>query len=1465
MVRIPGHVLAALSKATVLSPADHASPSEANQPLTITIVLKRDHQQAFERYLHEIYDPHSRNFHRFLSQREIASRFGPSRQTYHSVLAYLRGKGFQLIEGSKNRLTLTVRGTREQVESAFGVGIRDYRIGKRQFYANDSDPELPTALAPMVQAVSGLSDYAKPRPTHIAIFSAFCAVEVGLLANVVGLNPNTANGKACILGMLAQCINSNATAAGYGVQINAQFPPCNLLGFDEAPLEAAAHSESSHNSIDLAASPWQGATGAGETVGLVEFDNFQSSDVSDYLALVGLPATAIGNLSRINVDGGTSIGSGEDEVLLDIDTVMTVAPGANVAVYDAPFTGSGGSFQRVFQQMLDNGVSIISNSWAYCEDETSAADVDSIDSIFQNAAVAKVSVFNGSGDSGSTCLDGSANTVAVPADSPNATAVGGSSLVPGPGYTYGTETWWNDSETSPPAGQGGFGTSKFFSAPSYQSGLGSANRSVPDVVSNADPFHGVEICQADNGGCPNGKQYGGTSMSAPAWAAYTALLNQSLGANLGFLNPTIYPLASTGAFHGPSSLTSDFAHVGLGSPNLEALHQMLASETVGAVDSSVSEVLAFLQNGFQPAGAPAPSGEPADGTSESVVTVNLLDSNGNAVGGKTVTVTDVSGHATIVPPSAVTATGTGTATFKVTDTTPETLTLTAMDTTDGITLKAAPTLAFVSPVATQAGLLAFPNTVTANGMTPTDITVTLKDSLGRPSPGKLIEITQTGGNSAISGPIPPVTNASGMIEFTAVDSNNETITYSAVDVTDGNLPFPETGVVTFNSAPEAGCSNTMVAAPGFVATPYVTGLEAQNFSFGGVEYGGCPGAWGLAFDSGGDLYVSDLPTGNLYKIPPGGGVADAGTLLSTIGPSFGRLAFDHSGNLFGSRNATTGDFTTGAVFQLNPTTGAVIATVASNLTCVGDALSVDPLSGDLFTDDGCSGGGSDNPALWRISGATTGSPTTTVYANLPNTPNADIAFSPSGDMYIWDSGQGAMVTATDGPNPPVVTVIQGLGQSFLGTQAYGTQANGDAQFLIANFPVDASLNPNSPPTTNIFDLTTSPPSISTPILANGGGNGMTTGPDGCIYEAEGVAVWKITDTNGACNYTAHNPPAALALTPATFSSEAAQGSPITLTASFHNTTAPTGTPVTFQVLGANPQLVTVDSKSSGTAAFTYVAVKQGVDTITASAPLSTSSLNSNSAVVTWGPGTDVTFLTLNASPSSAPASQLVTVTANLTNVSANPQVALAGETVNFTIGGVGCDATTDSNGNASCQITPSGSGPMTLAANFPGTGSLNPSSDTKQFTVVVATPPTATPTATATATATPTATPTPVVGKLKISPKTLNFGDVAIGASPSKSVKITNAGKVKKKKVPLPILIEMESGVTSPFTVTQQCDDDDLGPKSKGVAAGSCEVTVKFTPTAAMKYTGTLMIDTNLESLPDRSVKLEGTGKASKK
>ena len=543
MVRLPGHVLPALTKATLVP---SSNPKNENAPITLTIVLKHDDQAGFERYLHEIYDPHSKNFHHFLSQNQIADRFGPSRSEYRHLAAYLRKNGFEVTGGSKNRLTLSVRGTRGQAQNAFDLRIGSYRIGKRIFFANDRDPAVPADLALHLEAIAGLSNLATPHSNVVAIRLIGASIVCALLQI-----PIVNHGTEAI---------QNAYKTCYAAQKKYIVPT------GKAPF-----------GLDPPAPSFLGVDGTGQTIGLIEFDTFQQSDVADFLNLVGSPATQITNLSEVKVNGGASPGPNQDEVLLDIDDVMSGAPGAKVVVYDQPFTGSGASFQSLFNAAISGGSTIISNSWAYCEDETTLADVQSIDLIFQNAAAGGISIFNGSGDSGSTCLDGAANTVSVPADSPNATAVGGSSLALGPGATYGSETWWDGTTDTPPTGQGGFGVSKFFSAKSYQTTLsGTAQRSVPDVVANADPEEGVVICEASAGGCPTGGLYSGTSSSTPTWAVYAALLNQSQGTNLGFLNPLIYPFASSTAFHDAASMGSDFAHVGLGSPNVRRSSSQVA-------------------------------------------------------------------------------------------------------------------------------------------------------------------------------------------------------------------------------------------------------------------------------------------------------------------------------------------------------------------------------------------------------------------------------------------------------------------------------------------------------------------------------------------------------------------------------------------------------------------------------------------------------------------------------------------------------------------------------------------------------------------------------------------------------------------------------------------------------------------------------------------------------------------------
>jgi kumamolisin len=141
-------------------------------------------------------------------------------------------------------------------------------------------------------------------------------------------------------------------------------------------------------------------------------------------------------------------------------------------------------------------------------------------------------------------------------------------------------------------GAAGGGVSIEFALPSYQADAkvpdnvdtNKPGRGVPDVAGNADPQTGYQTLV-------DGSQQvvGGTSAVAPLWAGLVALLNQSLGAPLGFANPRLYDLLGTAAFHDITSGSNGAysagpgwdACTGLGSPDGAALASALAGDAGG--------------------------------------------------------------------------------------------------------------------------------------------------------------------------------------------------------------------------------------------------------------------------------------------------------------------------------------------------------------------------------------------------------------------------------------------------------------------------------------------------------------------------------------------------------------------------------------------------------------------------------------------------------------------------------------------------------------------------------------------------------------------------------------------------------------------------------------------------------------------------------------------------------------------
>jgi len=300
--------------------------------------------------------------------------------------------------------------------------------------------------------------------------------------------------------------------------------------------------------------PGTSLTGTGQSVALLQFDGYYASDIANYRTQFGLPNIPLVNVA---VDGGVSTPTSNNvEVCLDIEMVMSMAPGVStIYVYEAP---NPSPWVDLLSKIAnDNLAKQISCSWG-----GGSADPAS-EAIFQQMATQGQSFFNASGDS-----DAFTGAVPFPADSPNVTEVGATTLTTtGAGGAYVSETVWNWGGGTGSSG----GVSTVYSIPSWQTGinmtanLGSTSmRNIPDVALTGDNVY----VSCNNG---SSETVGGTSCAAPLWAAFTALINQQALANgrtsVGFLNPAIYSIGTSAAYSTDFSDTTTGNNFNSSSPN----------------------------------------------------------------------------------------------------------------------------------------------------------------------------------------------------------------------------------------------------------------------------------------------------------------------------------------------------------------------------------------------------------------------------------------------------------------------------------------------------------------------------------------------------------------------------------------------------------------------------------------------------------------------------------------------------------------------------------------------------------------------------------------------------------------------------------------------------------------------------------------------------------------------------------
>jgi kumamolisin len=396
------------------------------------------------------------------------------------------------------------------VQAAFGVSLWNWHDSaeRRDFFGNDSQPVLPPSLAAVIVGVAGLNNHYQAR-------------------RIGRVNPPT-----------------RPSARNKG----GRFPGTGLDGgYTPGELKSA---------YDITRLDALGYRGIGQPLGLMELDGFNPSDIATYDSHYGLATlpTAV-----VLVDGATgSAGPGQIEVELDIEVMHAIAPSAPITVWEAPNTDLG-VIDAYNAMVTSDSTPSNSTSWGLCEPATPAAQMTTLDMIFQQAAAQGQSFFAASGDSGAYDCPTLPAQPAVdhPASDPYVTAVGGTTLSLSAGGGYGSESAWSWASHIPPQGSGG-GLSIQFDRPAWQSGPGVANtysnmnRQVPDVALDADTRPGYSVYTTANG-TPGWYTIGGTSAAAPAWAAFAAILNQyrfAAGGRarpLGFANPALYQLGSVSA------------------------------------------------------------------------------------------------------------------------------------------------------------------------------------------------------------------------------------------------------------------------------------------------------------------------------------------------------------------------------------------------------------------------------------------------------------------------------------------------------------------------------------------------------------------------------------------------------------------------------------------------------------------------------------------------------------------------------------------------------------------------------------------------------------------------------------------------------------------------------------------------------------------------------------------------------
>jgi subtilase family serine protease len=552
---------------------DLGTVSDSLPASRMVLLLQRspEREAALRQFLQDADRPGSPTFQKWLKPDQFGELYGLTDSEIATVSGWLQEGGFAVSRINRAKTAIEFSGTAGEVRSAFHTQIHAYLVNGEEHYANDVDPQVPAALAPVIAGITPINDF---RPKSY-------------IRNLR---------KAVYDRRTKKFVADWTFPAG---QDSLDLGPGDFaMQYDLGPLYAA------------------GITGSGVTIGLIGASNVDPTVVATYRSFFGLPPNPL----HVVIDG-TDPGENDavGESYLDVELSGAVAPGATINLYTAADTSvQSGLYLAAERAVDDDQASILSTSYGECEQDLGSAGNQFWYSLWQQAAAQGQTSFVSAGDGGPAGCDDFND------DQPAqyGIAMNGFSSTPwnvsmgGTDFYYSSyngasaaqqtqlETYWDTVPTIFPttsllqpvpeqawnepfglnladggvynpenpsivAGSGGpsncasgvdasDGTYSSCSAgypkPSWQTGTGVPNdgvRDLPDVslfaaAGQNDTFFafcpGPGYCVVSDGDLAIGVA-GGTSASSPAMAGILALIEQRYGPQ-GQANYILYPLAA---------------------------------------------------------------------------------------------------------------------------------------------------------------------------------------------------------------------------------------------------------------------------------------------------------------------------------------------------------------------------------------------------------------------------------------------------------------------------------------------------------------------------------------------------------------------------------------------------------------------------------------------------------------------------------------------------------------------------------------------------------------------------------------------------------------------------------------------------------------------------------------------------------------------------------------------------------